>query len=159
MRLPRLKATDTPLSPTSLLHTQDDQSAGKSRLSPQAEHLPCEILMAKQARLTEVDTMAAMKGLVWGGPFWASNHLCRRTNGPGHQGCGLQSWAGMIPWKLLEFLFPPAPSQAESIQWYFYSTSSGVCLPGVALGPGDTAGNWSDQNPSRGYSLSWEMSK
>lgn len=94
---------------------------------------------------------------MFGGPSWASSHLSRRTTGPGHQGCGPQSWAGVVPWKLLELLFPPASSQAKSIQWYIYSTSSRVCLPGAALGLGTHQGTGQLKTPLEGtaYRLRW----
>lgn len=88
-----------------------------------------------------------------GGPSWASSHLCRRTTGPGPQGRGPQSWAGVGPWKLLEVLFPPASNQAESIQWYIYSTSSGVCLPGAALALGTQQGTGQIKTPLEGTAL------
>lgn len=65
--------------------------------------------------------------------------------------------AGMVPWKLLELLFPPAPSQAESIQWYTYSTSRGA--GGAALGLGTQQGTRQVKTPREGiaYCLRWEI--
>lgn len=132
-------ATLSSTSPLSQGPARMTRDVGNSPPTHQMEHLPRPVEVDTRAPRREPAATTAEKPWARTLGLW----LPVPVRSPG--------WS----WTRGNFWDPSAPPPQAKLRAssYIHSTSSGACLPGPALGPRDTAGTWTSQNPPGVYRL------